>query len=185
MLRVATKEYEIREVDFEVTLATSSAETRFEWDLNIRAFSDQLAPVRIRSHAAHCLEPAPVFPNPLAFGEWSASLPDEDPDGEPAFMAYCYEHEPLRDVVVKARYLSLGEVEFSMTARTDIFVAEDCPTDDVEITLQGRLRLGGFYVWGSNEFEASALVAQVADLRHFSSPVQRGPGFLFPLRHDA
>lgn len=183
LLQIADQSFAVAESDLAAYVRIGADGWQISWNVELLAKPKEVNghewEPKLSSHDFE-LDLTPTFTAPL-----EADLPPSE-DGEPAFLLYTFEHEPVEQARHKVSRMRDGAFNFQLTGRAGVF-ADERYAGNLLIRVECNLRLSGVVVDEYHFPKAEERLAQFFD-RNLFGPAERhtNGGVIFKLnRPDA
>lgn len=178
LLQIADQNFSLAETDLTAYVGLGEGGWRVSWSVEVLARSKEVNghewEPKLSSHDFE-LDLTPAFTAPL-----EADLPPSE-EGEPAFLLYTFEHEPVEHARLKVSRLQDGAFNFQLTGQAGVF-ADERYAGDLPLRAECNLSLSGVVVDEHHFAKAEERLAQFFD-RNLFGPAERhtNGGVIFKL----
>ena len=179
MFKIADQIFEIKEAEFFAHLGIGENGWAISWNLEFSAKERDIDGMpwqpKLSSHAF-----SNQLPDLYSLASSEIRLADLDEEDEPLFMFYLFEHEPVRNVMLKFGAWEGITIPIRFTGVADLYVDEKYG-ENVPFEISMTLPFEGVFVDENKPEKALEKFTRFFDASRFHTPEQKGPagGHLF------
>jgi hypothetical protein len=167
MLKISDQVFSIIESEFSAGISLEKKGPSVWWSFDFRAAKREIDGLPWEPHlSSHGLIRLPQ----LSAIAGSEIMLADDPDEEPAFILYVYDHQPIYKSRIKFGSWQDGKIGFTFSGRTDLYIDEKYK-DNLPVLLECALVFQGVTVLTTNLTEAEQVFGQFFQREQFKSGV--------------